>query len=374
MITRILNSARPYFQVQMRAFDWIDLVLYAFAIFYLVPAALMAAGLVPLDWFDYGVGRSFLTDHAMQEQQAAYRLPLIFTVFFSIFVYLRNYMVMHQIDSRRSYEIKAFAFVNNNKGGFYFLERVFRAGIILWVLTSGYGYFAPVTDFIILLRTAALPASANEFLPFCDFLTYYCVVIFGLYLLCIAYDLVNVVSVSWAIKKDTFSAAVENYLEIYEAFRNEEVPDFYDTSFTEMVKSHPEIYSIVNYINPKIPGLGKSTFDPEDTAKKRLEKYNRKSKNMTDRLTEGKIPTMYFYGAKFRERIFGMATVTILFYTALHQQNPDSAILINLSIIASIITMTVYIFSLGLKEFVPTWFVFPRYALSYFFDNRKDFG
>lgn len=134
-------------------------------------------------------------------------------VAFIIYVFLRNYFVMHAIDSRRHRENNEFPFVDGNSGAMDIVERILRAAIVFAVIATPKNVIAPISDAVAFLARFFLaqvnrvldrlgiehvvPAPDNTALT--NLFPYYGTLAGILFLLFLLWDLTNVMT--WAGKR-----------------------------------------------------------------------------------------------------------------------------------------------------------------------------
>jgi len=359
-----LSKFRNHADIQMRAFDWADFLLYLFAIFFISPLIVVSLGFIPWDMLDYGSSRELITNLSGEKAQARYRWTTLISSLFVIFVYLRNYSVMHQIDNRLAYKVRRFGFIDKNEGWFYRLERFFRALIILWVVTSMYGLFEFVTNFVEEVRNIFV--NENQLHPLTDGATYYCTVLIILFVICILYDFINVKSVDHAITNQKLSKRNRKRSEAFAA--NIDLP-FYTECIPERLKNVEEVYTLLAYVKPHVPTVGVSAVEVDGKRDERQKEYDRRAKNISAKIDAGKFSHVYFKSQKFWERIFGISAAIFLIWATQSDSSGDYIDILRLTCFG-IIFILLYFFALGWREVFPTILVVPRYLFSYIFDNR----
>ena len=287
---------------RLRAFDWIDYLLYVFATagFVFPTVEVLTKGISTYSNPAYKL--SINPSYSGSIDEAELRLAGMFFIVFVVLVYVRNYIVMHRIDNRREANILVYDFVSYNSGLTYHLERLVRALIVLWVLTSTVGVFPPLTNIVIGgIKTAVVStlsqSAFEDITPTQAMLTYYGVVIVILFLLFLIWDLINVFSLGSLIKSGVFHSRYPgNNIECCKLLdtRKAAVPDAY--------RNIRAVYSIVAYMRPL--GYAKTLMDGS-----RVPTYLTSRK----RVAEGRLLLTYLFSLKFLERVLGLAIgVTIL--------------------------------------------------------------
>lgn len=335
----LVNWSRPR---DLRAFDWIGFLLYVAATISFVAIALpllfelQTPGLFPES---FGLTPTLYDE----ENSIAHRVIISAFALFVSFVYLRNYVVMSAIDSRKSNGYLLFYFVDYNRGFLNWLERFFRALIVIIVLITPIHFYPTVTDFIwrtIIgsIYSATAGFSSFELLtPAQSFSIYYGSVIVFLFLSFIAWDVINLISISKQIRKGAFqghpSVGPDNdFMSVAGAM---------DSKFSmpvEMEKIVP-VYSIVTYVRPRKKVIG----DLEVETKR--DQYEQKMKSFVH---QGRLLCLYIRGKKSTERglglLIGVAMLAMPFIPA-HSTYP-----------VSILSLSSYVFvSLVIWYFATMW-------------------
>ena len=279
---------------RINASDLIDYTLYCYAIwrFIVHVASIRNNGFV-----DIGV---YLTFWA--------------ALIFFVFVLLRNYIVMHAVDTADWREDGAYAFVKGNSGPSEILERLSRYGIMITVIITPEGSYPTVQSFVssvvslIVREVNFAVAQFNIIAPhhyagnnlLHTSLPYYGVVLISLFGQFIFWDLINVVSIALRIRSGSVRPAVD--------FDRGEVGD-------------DEYRAFLRYCN-----ICKSRQSEESDLKvyftsKYLEGRAAKS------VSEARIFRLYFLSAKPIERILGIFTAFMLILSSIFEMGVFSIFL-----------------------------------------------
>lgn len=290
---------------RLRAFDWVDYILYTLATlgFGISILSILWSGSLPA-WLvskkDFGVAPAL-------DQPQQYSITIVVLGLFVVFVYMRNYLVMHRIDNRSDSNESLFRFLDFNNRGWYRAERIVRALIVLWVITSTIGVFQPVTILIdgVIERVVTATMGYSIFLNMSvleRFFTYYGFVLFVLFSLFILWDVINLVSISRQIKSGKFSDCVAGAAD----------DDLADSTaciyaMPDALKHAIAVSSLVAYIRPRDKLLNDLSIG----------KQGIKSRNWVKGcVSSGMLVRLYFRkSAKFVERAAGLSIGTILLLT-----------------------------------------------------------
>lgn len=300
---------------ESRAFSWVDYILYLITTYWFAYSAirLISTG-TPPNFLpnDFGIRGS------LKEESDNFIYTIFASLFtiFLIFVYIRNFIVMHAIDDRRDGEHKLFYFVDYNLGHWSRLERIVRALIVLCVLTSAFGAVPLVTNTlwktIELIFSSTVGYAAFQNITFMHgFFAYYGLVAFILFTLFITWDIINILSISRQIKSNifkrhSFAHGNEHFSEV---IHSREL----DYAIPHCYKNTTPVYCIVAYIRPSIgliPGdIGK--FHNRPSRRKKIE----------DRVQNGALLTLYFsFSKKFTERMTGLLVGLFLLLAPLSEE------------------------------------------------------
>ncbi len=272
------QDLRLHSDARLRAFDIVDYVLY------------WLATLAFVTRISYAIASHSSTPDIIFSN---------FTILaFVTTVFLRNYVVMHAIDNR--VESDDFTFVSYNDGWLDRFERTLRALIVFIVITTPEGVIDYITIAIKYLasdaqgKLGALVSYApglisapqagqsdiNSIFP------YYAVLLFWLFVLFIAWDVVSVLTISRGLKSGLIVAP-----------KSSEHPETHDAVVALM------IYCLL--ANRLVSG-GKATIHYKES-------YRRNDYGQR-RVEKGQLLRLYIGSPKFGERVFGLlAAVAILF-------------------------------------------------------------
>lgn len=294
---------------RLRAFDLVDYILYSLAMINFW--VLAYKGFIGNNYEYYAsrlprIGNiPNITDGEAVGGQAPLAQLLIFGFFlcFVTVVYLRNYVIMHSIDNRRGGYFPRYDFVSHNTGWHYNIERVLRALIVLWVLTTTVGVVPIVTsilsDFITTVTNKfTIPLWSTNLSPIDALMAYYGLVIVILFLLFVLYDVINVSAVQSQARKNKLTTTTDpNLWRKVVANKGVEVPIH--------LRSKPAAFSIIAYMGFKTSSQSEIQSGVNNL---RRQKYS-------ILLDNDRFVATYFLSRKFRERISG-ALIGILAFAA----------------------------------------------------------
>ena len=197
---------------ELRALDWVDYLLYlaAAAGFVWPTFSLLSSGEVPA-YLVADREAGLIPNFVGEAEQRSYQYTAFLFGLFVVLVYVRNYVIMHRIDSHKEARHYEFFFVSYNTHFWSWAERWVRALIVLWVLATTIGAFPPVTSAIhyvireFVAHTAGLPTYQNISIIQGFFAYFYGFVILVLFILFLLWDMINLASISRQIKKGAFS-------------------------------------------------------------------------------------------------------------------------------------------------------------------------
>jgi hypothetical protein len=305
---------------ELRAFDWVDYILYLLATYWFASAAmvLILTG-EPPDSLPLKFGLS--PNLTNESDQGFYRFLVSVFAVFVIFVYLRNYIVMHAIDDRKDGEHALFYFVDYNTGWWSRSERLFRALIVLWVLTTAIGTVPFVTNAVWkaiewFVSSIVGYVTFQELTLMQAFFAFYGFVIFVLFLLFIAWDTVNIFSISRQMKTNAFDKCVLGPDKFGEVIGERDL----DFAIPEKYQRIIPVYSIVAYISPRKFVLG-------DIAKPT--KGLGPSGKIQKAVAEGALFKLYVsLSRKFMERLTGLTVGALLLLVPLIGEGATSIVLL----------------------------------------------
>lgn len=291
----------------LRAFDWADYVLYLLAIigFALPFISIIQTGEFP-SFLNLKKDVGILPSLSQQDQ---YAITAYIFLAFVVYVYIRNYIVMHRIDNRSDGWYHLLYFINYNNGWWYRVERIVRAAIILWVITSTIGVVPPVTYSIIVLIEFVVSQTVG-FAHFQNlsaievFFSYYGFVIVVLFILFLIWDLINIVSIGNQVKAGRFASKVLGPINGCQAVA---IARGYGFAIPESLQQAIPVYSLVAYIQPRTRTVGEMAGTESDEVLR---------SRVRDHVENGRILRLYFNGSgKFRERAGGFLIGLILLST-----------------------------------------------------------
>ena len=296
---------------ELRAFDWVDYVLYLLATagFVWPTLSLLSTGEFPAHLIsDREAG--LLPTLGGEADQKWYQTTAGAFGLFVVLVYLRNYIMMHRIDDRRDGAHYEFFFVDYNLNGWSRSERIVRALIVLWVLTTTIGAVPPVTAIVhgliseIVTHTIGLPSYQNLSITQ-GFFTYYGLVVLVLFCLFILWDSINIWSIGRQVKAKRFDG---RSLGPPAAFNMARARNF-EAAFPETLANAVPVYSLVTYIRPRGRTFGSTSTDCDS------EPFDCWS-NVRSNIEQGKLFRLYFKASnKFVERFVGILIGGLLFLT-----------------------------------------------------------
>jgi hypothetical protein len=339
---------------EIRAFDWVDYILYILATgwFAWLAFVLIRTGVPPESLsLKFGTAPSLKG----QSDQALYEAVVFFVSVFVVFVYLRNYIVMHAIDDRKDGKHTQFYFVDYNFGLWSLAERVFRAMIVLWVLTTAIGAVPFVTNYIwtflqFILSFFIDPVDFLEISSIEAFYVYYGFVVLVLFILFIIWDSINIISISNQMKMGSFNGcsfgADTDYKRVI-GIRNLgfSIPDHY--------KSIIPIYSMVAYIRPRKIAIGDlGSADEENSSREKIRKS----------VSDGKLMSIYWaFSYKLIERFTGLSIGLALMFVPI--VDDKSTLLITIIVMMGFYLSVMFSYGWETLKGVCFHFVdFPRYV------------
>lgn len=358
----------------LRAFEWIGFLLYG------VATCAFFLSVVQLLFGDPSNASPALNKLGVTPNftnEASYgQLEIMVGIFlgFMVLVYVRNYIVMHRIDTRRDQFLNAqdqleprhkiYSFVDFNIRAAYRTERFFRAAIVLWVLTSTIGAFSFVNELInyvvklliVSIKSQTYYLDVTMIEGFAGYYGFVVIILFGLFVL---WDMTNLISMGQVARQEELARCLsgnsDEFMEVAKAYEDEIPKKFHQNS---------AVYSIIAYIRPKKP----AGENPES-----MQKANRAkawSQETYTRISKGEFLKIYILSScKFRERLAGLFIGFLLFATPLFGES-----LHILQTFAFILAMTKYLYYLDFKNiFKDTLFTTIRFLFGYLFFAPSSF-
>ncbi len=295
---------------ELRAFDWVDYVLYLLATsgFVIPMSILIFTGEYPSFLGvekDFGLAPNLLAEANQQWYQVTAGLFGLFVVL----VYVRNYIVMHRIDDRRDGTHYIFYFVDYNLGVWSRLERIFRAMIVLWVLTTTIGAVRFVTSGIYILilefySSVIGLAAFQDITMIQGFFAYYGLVILVLFVLFMCWDIMNIASIGRHIRSRKFDCKTLGPPGAFDAVPRARK---FIAAIPPTLSNAIPVYTIITYIQPRERNSGEMDTHREAGP---FDGWA----GVRERIAEGRLLRLYFnFSNKFVERMIGLTIGTLLF-------------------------------------------------------------
>ena len=275
---------------RVSAAELVDYALYWYAIWHFVAAT------------------GFVADFAVD---GSVSLSSLLIVSFFIFVLLRNYLVMHAIDTAERRIDTSLDFLSGNERIANIFERAMRFVIMFTVIVTPKGAFDWANDviqwlvdqlteiFLLLYPHQSLPHLFDHRSVIHDAVPYYCGVLFLLFIEFFLWDIVNVLF---------FAARLRSgHVQV-------------ETDLNAGTVGDPHYRSILRYFN-----ICRRQTRQAGTSVLILSQYLVGGR--AKRLEEGRIIRLYFVSPKFLERVFGLLTALLILIVSILEMQPLAVML-----------------------------------------------